>query len=101
VQEDSNQLLIKSEEQHGLAFHTRYSLFEPTVVQLGRTIAAANFQVYFNNTIHEAVDDCTLADLDDILIYSYLEVEHTEYMKRIIQCVLKARCYLKPEICEQ
>jgi len=87
--------------QHGLAFHTRYSLFEPTVVQLGPTITAANFQEYINNTIHEALDDFASADLDDILIYSYLEVEHTEHIQWIIQCVLKEKCYLKPEICEQ
>jgi hypothetical protein len=48
---------VKEGDEHGLSFQTRYGLFEPTVMQFGTTIAPADFQVYINNTIQEALDN--------------------------------------------
>jgi hypothetical protein len=50
-------LNVKEGDEHGLFFRTRYGLFEPTVMQFGTTIAPADFQVYINNTIQEALDN--------------------------------------------
>jgi hypothetical protein len=95
-----NLLRVKERDEHKLAFRTRYGLYEPTVMQFGTTNAPADFQGYINNTIREALDDFASAYLDDILIYSDSEEEHVGHVKWIMQRLLQAGLYLKPEKCE-
>jgi len=95
-----NLLQVKEGDEHKLAFRTRYGLYEPTVMQFGTTNAPADFQGYINNAIREALDDFASAYLDDVLIYSDSEEEHVGHVKWIMQRLLKAGLYLKPEKCE-
>ena len=95
-----NLLRVKEGDEHELAIRTTYGLFEPTVMQFGIMNAAADFQGDLNNTIREVLDDFTSAYLDDILIYSNLEEEHVEHVKWVMQHLLVASLYLKPEKCE-
>jgi len=69
-------------------------------MQFGTTNAPADFRGYINNTIREALDDFASAYLDDILIYSNSEEEHVELVEWIMQHLLEAGLYLKPEKCE-
>jgi len=62
--------------------------------------APMDFQGYINNTIREVLDDFASAYVDDILIYSDSEQELVEHAKWIMQCLLEAGLYLKPEKCE-
>jgi len=91
---------VKEGDKHKLAFRTRYGLFEPTVMQFGTINAPADFQGYINNAIREALDDIASAYLDDVLIYSDSEEEHISHVKWIMQRLLEAGLYLKPEKCE-
>jgi len=93
-------LRVKERDQHKLAFRTRYGLFEPPVIQFGITNAPVDFQGYINNAIREALDDFASAYLDDVLIYSNSEEEHIGHVKWIVQRLLEAGLYLKPEKCE-
>jgi len=95
-----NLLRIKQEDEHKLAFRTRYGLYEPTVMRFGTTNAPADFQGYINNAIREALDDFDSAYLDDVLIYSDSEEEHVGHVKWIMQRLLDAGLYLEPEKCE-
>jgi hypothetical protein len=92
-----NLLRVKEEDEHKLAFPTRYGLYEPTVMQFGTTNPPADFEGYINSEIREALDDFALAYLDDVLIYSDSEDEHVGHVKWIIQRLLEAGLYLKPE----
>ena len=83
-----------------MAFRTGYGLFEPTVMQFGTTNAPADFQGYVTNAIREALDEFPSAYLDDILIYSNSQEEHEDHVKWIMQRLLDAGLYLKPEKCE-
>jgi len=87
-------------EEHQLAFRTGNGLIEPTVMQFGTTNAPADFQGYINTAIREALDHFASAYLDYILIYSDSEQEHVGYVKWVMQHLLEARLYLKPEKCE-
>src|SRR5258705_224351 len=95
-----NLLRVKEGDEHKLAFRTRYGLYEPTVMQFGTTNAPADFQGYINNVIREALDDFASAYLDNVLIYSDSEEEHVGHVKWIMQRLLEAGLYLKPEKCE-
>jgi len=91
---------LKKGDKYKLAFLTRYGLYELTVTQFGTTNAPADFQGYINSAIREALDDFASAYLDDVLIYSDSEEEHIGHVKWIMQWLLKAGLYLKPEKCE-
>ena len=95
-----NLLRVEEGDEHKFAFRTRYGLYEPTVMQIGTTNGPAEFQGYINNAIREALDDFASAYLDDVLIYSNSEEEHIGHVKWIIQQLLEAGLYLKPEKCE-
>jgi len=75
----------------------RYGLFERTVMQFGMTNAPADFQGYINNAIREALDNFASVYLDDFLIYSDPEEEQVDHIKWIMQWLLEAGLYLKPE----
>jgi hypothetical protein len=93
-------LRIKEGDEHKLAFRTRYGSFEPLVMQFGTTNALADFQEYMNNSIREALNVFPSAYLDDILIYSYTVEEHEQHVKWVMERLLQAGLYLKPEKCE-
>jgi hypothetical protein len=50
--------------------------------------------------IRKALDDFAMAYWDDVLIYSDSEKEHVGHVKWIMQQLLEAGLYLKPEKCE-
>jgi len=93
-------LRVKEGDEYKLAFHTIYGLFEPTVLQFGTANTPADFQGSINNSIRNVLDDFALAYLDNILIYSDSQEEHVGYVKWIMQRLLEAGLYLKPEKCE-
>jgi hypothetical protein len=93
-------LQVKEGDVHKLAFKTRYGLYEPTVMQFRTTYAPADFQGYINNAIREALDDFDSGYLHDVLIYSNSEEEHVRHVKWIMQRLLEAVLYLKPEKCK-
>jgi hypothetical protein len=95
-----NLLRVKEGDEHKLAFRTRYGSYEPMVMQFRPTNAPADFQGYINNVIREALDEFASAYLDDVLIYSDSEEQHVDQVKWIIQRLLEAGLYLKPEKCE-
>jgi hypothetical protein len=69
-------------------------------MQFGTTNAPADFQGYINNTIREALDVFSSAYLHDILIYSNTMQEHEKHVKWVMERLLQAGLYLKPEKCE-
>jgi hypothetical protein len=95
-----NLVQVKEGDEHKLAFRTRYGLFEPLVMQFGTTNSQADFQEYINDTIQKALDCFASAYLNDILIYSNSIEEHEEHVKWIMEHLLKAGLYMKPEKCE-
>lgn len=87
-------------DEYKSAFRMQYGLFEPTVMQFGRTNAPADFQGYINTSIREALDDFPSAYLEDVLIYSGSKEEHVTHVKWNMQRILEAGLYLKPEKCK-
>lgn len=59
--------------------------------------APVDFQGYINNTIQEAMENLASAYLDEILIYNNSGDEYEEHVKRVLEHLVKAGLYLKPE----
>ena len=66
------------------AFRTRYGHFEYVVMPFGLTNAPAAFQAFINHTLKGFVDDFCIVYLDDILIFSKTEDEHTSHICQIL-----------------
>ena len=63
------------------AFVTHYGLYEYTVLPLGLCNAPSTFQRLMNNVLGDYVDKFALVYLDDILVYSRTEDEHTAHLR--------------------
>jgi hypothetical protein len=93
-------LRVNEGVEHKLAFRTRYGLHEPTLRQFGTTNAPVDFQGYINIAIREALDDFASACLNDVLIYGDFEEDHVGHVQWIMQRLLEAGLYMKPEKCK-
>ena len=82
------------------AFRTRYGHFEFLVMPMGLTNAPAAFQAYINHALRGLVDDFCIVYLDDILIFSKSEEEHTEHLHRVCERLREAELYAKPSKCQ-
>ncbi|KAL6352553.1 hypothetical protein LRP88_13017 [Fusarium phalaenopsidis] len=79
-----NLIRIKEGHEWKTAFRTKYGLFEYLVMPFGLTNAPAAFQRMINNVLREHLDIFVVCYLDDILIFSKTEEEHTEHVHKQI-----------------
>jgi hypothetical protein len=65
-------------------FRTWYGCYKYRVVPFGLTNGPATYQQYINDVLFDYLDDFCTAYLDDILIYSSDELEHQEYVCKVL-----------------
>src|SRR3979490_1599676 len=82
------------------AFKTRYGSYEWLVMPFSLTNAPAAFQRLTNNILSDLLDHCTVAYIDDILIYSDSLEQHREHVREILRCLRKNGLYAKASKCE-
>src|SRR3954471_23994658 len=75
-----HQIKIRNEDIPKTSFTTRYGLYEYTFMSFGLTNAPATFSRLMNSIFMEYLDKFVVVYLDDILIYSKNEEEHTEHL---------------------
>jgi hypothetical protein len=95
-----NLIRIREGDEWKTAFRTRYGLFEYLVMPFGLTNAPATCQTYVNDTLREFLDLFCVLYLDDILIYSDDLETHRTHVTRVLDKLMKAGLYVKPEKCE-
>src|SRR3954467_4149860 len=71
-----HQIRFREEDIPKTAFSTRYGLYEFTVMTFGFSNAPPTLMRAMNNLFQEWLDVFVLLYLDDILVYSKLEVEN-------------------------
>ena len=94
--------LIRMKEGHEwkTAFRTRYGLYEYMVMPFGLTNAPASCQELVNNVLRNLLDQCVIAYLDDILIYSKTLDQHIRDVLKVLKCLDEVHLKLEPEKCE-
>src|SRR5439155_21309540 len=80
-----NSIRMKEGDEYKTAFRTRYGHFEWNVMSLGLCNAPATFQEYMNDLLREYLDQGVIVYLDDILIYSDNEDEHTALVSKVLK----------------
>ncbi|EED18398.1 gag/polymerase/env polyprotein, putative [Talaromyces stipitatus ATCC 10500] len=91
---------IRPGDEWKTAFRTRYGHYEYLVMPFGLTNAPAAFQGYINQALRGLVDDFCIVYLDNILIFSKTEEEHTEHLRLVCERLRTAELYAKPSKCQ-
>jgi hypothetical protein len=79
-----HQIKIRASDFPKTAFSTRYGLYEFLVMSFGLTNAPAYFMYLMNSVFMLELDKFVVVFIDDILIYSKNEDEHTEHLHVVL-----------------
>jgi hypothetical protein len=81
-------------------FSTRYGLYEYLVMSFGLTNAPAYFMYLMNSVFMPKLDKFVVVFIDDILVYSKNEAEHTKHLHTVLQRLRDHQLYAKLSKCE-
>jgi len=95
-----NRIRMKEGQEWLTAFNTRYGQFEYLVMPFGLCNALATFQNYINDTIREFLDYFATAYIDDILVYSDNENDHTGHVLKVLRRLRERKLQLDIDKCE-
>jgi hypothetical protein len=95
-----HQIKIRASDIPKTAFSTRYGLYEFLVMSFGLTNAPAYFMYLMNSIFMPELDKFVVVFIDDILVYSKNEDEHTEHLHIVLQRLRDHRLYAKLSKCE-
>jgi hypothetical protein len=78
-----------------IAFHTRYGLYEYTVMSFGLMNAPAYIMYLMNKVFMEYLDKFIVVFIDDILIFSKTEEEHETHLRLVLEKLIAHQLYDK------
>jgi hypothetical protein len=90
-----HQLKIRESDIPKIAFHTRYGLYEYTMMSFGLTNAPAYFMYLMNKVFMEYLDKFMIVFIDDILIFSKTEEEHETHLRLVLEKLRAHQLYAK------
>jgi hypothetical protein len=95
-----HQIKIRASDIPKTAFITRYGLYKYTIMSFGLTNALAYFMYLMNKVFMEYLDKFMVVFIDDILIFSKNEEEHSEHLRLVLQKLRENQLYAKLNKCE-
>ncbi|GBG59350.1 hypothetical protein CBR_g38379 [Chara braunii] len=95
-----HQIAIRPEDQHKIAFQTRYGLYEFVVMPFGLCNAPGTFQHAMNRIFHDHLDKFVVVYLDDILIFSKSVEEHAQHVETVLSLLRQHKYKVNLEKCE-
>jgi hypothetical protein len=95
-----HQLKIRESDIPKTAFHTRYGLYEYTVMSFGLTNAPTYFMYLMNKVFMKYLDKFVVVFIDDILIFSKTEEEHEKHLRMVLEKLRSNQLYTKFSKCE-
>ncbi|KAA3466671.1 RNA-directed DNA polymerase-like protein [Gossypium australe] len=94
------QLWVKDSDVPKIAFRTRYGHYEFLVMLFGLTNAPTVFMDLMNKIFKSYLDRFVVVFIDDILVYSRDEKEHTYHLRIVLQTLREKKLYAKFSKCE-
>jgi hypothetical protein len=90
-----HQLKIRESDIPKTAFHTRYGLYEYTVMSFGLTNTPTYFMYLMNKVFMEYLDKFVVVFIDNILIFSKTEEEHEKHQWLVLEKLRSNQLYAK------
>jgi hypothetical protein len=95
-----HQIKIRASDIPKTAFSTRYGLYEYLVMSFGLTNAPAYFMYLMNSVFMPKLDKFVVVFIDDILVYSKSEEQHTKHLHIVLQRLRDHHLYAKLSKCD-
>ena len=95
-----HQIQITTGDEYKTAFTSQYGTYKFTVMPFGLTNAPSTFQTAMHALFHDWLDEFVIVYLDDILVYSPTQEEHTRHVLRVLQRLNDNQWYCKLKRCE-
>jgi hypothetical protein len=95
-----HQIKIRASDIPKTAFSTRYGLYEYLVMSFGLTNAPAYFMYLMNSVFMLEFDKFVVVFIDDILVYSKSEDEHTKHLHIVLRRLRDHHLYAKFSKCD-
>jgi hypothetical protein len=95
-----HQIKIRASDIPKTAFSTRYELYEYLVMSFGLTNAPKYFMYLMNSVFMPKLDKFVVVFIDDILVYSRNEQEHTMHLHTVLQRLRDHHLYAKLSKCD-
>ena len=81
-------------------FRSRYGHYEFIVMSYGLTNALAAFMELMNMVFKDFLDIYAIVFIDDIFVYSKIEIEHEEHLHKVSEILQTNKLYAKFTKCE-
>ena len=94
-----NQVGIKLEDQHKIAFDTEWGIFAFRVMPFGLTNAPATFQRLMTHAFKEYLRKFLDIYMDDLCVYSLIRQQHIEHLRKVFEKCRLYRICLNPKKC--
>jgi hypothetical protein len=95
-----HQIKIRASDIPKTAFSTRYGLYDYLVMSFGLTNAPTYFMYLMNLVFMPELDKFVVVFIDDILVYSRNEREHTKHLHTLLQRLRDHQLYAKLSKCD-
>ncbi|CAH1422254.1 unnamed protein product [Lactuca virosa] len=95
-----HQLKVREEDIPKTAFRTRYGHYEFVVMPFGLTNAPTAFMDLINRVCRPFLDNFVIVFIDDILVYSRSEEEHSRHLRQSLETLRAEKLYAKLSKCE-
>jgi hypothetical protein len=92
-------LRVRDEDIPKTAFRTRNGHQEFLVMPFGLTNAPAVFMDLMNRVCKPYLDKLMIVFIDDILIYSKYEIDHSQHLRIVLETLKRERLYAKFSKC--
>jgi len=91
---------MRKSNKNKIAFIIRYNLFEYVIISFKLCNISNVFQVFFNKTLREYLDNFCIVYLNNILIYSNIQEKYIKYVKLIFIKLKQIELYLNIDKCK-
>jgi hypothetical protein len=99
IQTAYNFIRIKKKDEWKTTFRCRYEQFEYRVMFFDLANASATFQTHINFALKEYLNDFCVCYLNDILIYSQREENHTNHVRLVLKRLKRHKMFVKLSKC--